>query len=134
MSSNLRVRAGSVTKWVDAVGSGEILVPKIPSYRIGDVAEAIGPSCKQEIVGIRPGEKLHEQMIGTEDAPYAYEYAEHYKILPAIHSWNQDPNRINGGKLVDPEFTYCSNNNVDWMSIDTLRSWVEQYRAKGEKI
>jgi UDP-N-acetylglucosamine 4,6-dehydratase (inverting) len=117
----------------DMVG-GEIYVKKIPSMRVVDIARAIAHGAAHEIVGIRPGEKLHEQMIGTEDAPYAYEYAEHYKILPAIHSWNQDPNRINGGKLVDPEFTYCSNNNVDWMSIDTLRSWVEQYRAKGEKI
>jgi len=85
-------------------------------------------------VGIRPGEKLHEQMIGAEDSLYTYEYDDHYKILPAIHGWNNDPRRSNGGTLVNPDFTYCSNNNVDWMSIDALRSWVEKHRALVGKI
>ncbi len=87
-----------------------------------------------DIVGIRPGEKLHEQMIAPEDALYTYEYAEHYKILPAIHGWSQDPQRINGGKLVAPDFTYCSDNNTEWMSIDTLRTWIEQNHEKIGRI
>lgn len=109
----------------DMVG-GEIYVKKIPSMKVTDVALAAAPAAKHEIVGIRPGEKLHEQMIGPEDAPHTYEYAEHYKVLPAIHDWSHDPARINGGKLVAPDFTYCSDNNTDWMSIDTLRAWIAQ--------
>jgi len=113
----------------DMVG-GEIYVKKIPSMKVTDVARAIAPDASHEIIGIRPGEKLHEQMIGFEDAPHTYEYDDHYKILPAIHEWSKDPERINGGKLVAPDFTYCSDNNIDWMSIDTLTSWVEQNREK----
>ena len=112
----------------DAVG-GEIYVRKIPSMKMIDVALACVPGATHEIVGIRPGEKLHEQMIGPEDAPHTYEYPDHYKILPAIHNWSHDPARINGGALVSPDFTYCSNNNADWMSIDNLRTWIEQNRA-----
>jgi len=109
----------------DMVG-GEIYVKKIPSMKMTDVARAIAPNASHEIVGIRPGEKLHEQMIGIEDALYTFEYADYYKILPSIHNWSQDPKRINGGKLVAPDFTYCSDSNTDWMSIETLRVWIEQ--------
>lgn len=117
----------------DMVG-GEIYVKKIPSMKVTDVARAIAPNAVHDIVGIRPGEKLHEQMIGPEDAPHTYEYAEHYKILPAIHNWSHDPVRINGGKLVAPDFTYSSDNNADWMSIETLRTWIDQNREKIGKI
>ena len=117
----------------DMVG-GEIYVKKIPSMKLTDVALAVAPAAKHEIIGIRPGEKFHEQMIGPEDAPHTYQYAEHYKILPAIHNWSQDPKRINGGKLVGPAFTYCSDNNTEWMSIDTLRAWIKQNREKVGKI
>jgi len=117
----------------DMVG-GEIYVKKIPSMKVTDIAKAIAPFANQEIVGIRPGEKLHEQMIGTEDAPHTYEYAEHYKILPAINNWSLDPARIKGGNLVTPNFTYCSDNNLDWMSIDSLKVWIEQNREHIGKI
>jgi UDP-N-acetylglucosamine 4,6-dehydratase/5-epimerase len=117
----------------DMIG-GEIYVKKIPSMKVTDVALAITPHAVHNIVGIRPGEKLHEQMIGPEDSPHTYEYEEHYKILPAIHEWSKDPERINGGKLVAPDFTYCSDNNSDWMSIDYLRTWVEQNREKIGKV
>ena len=113
----------------DMVG-GEIYVKKIPSMKVTDIARAIAPDARHDIVGIRPGEKLHEQMIGSEDALHTYEYADHYKILPAIHNWSQDPDRINGGQQVTPDFTYCSDNNPDWMNIDTLRAWIEQNRNK----
>lgn len=113
----------------DMVG-GEIYVKKIPSMKVTDVARAIAPDARHDIVGIRPGEKLHEQMISFEDAPHTYEYTEHYKILPAIHNWSMDSNRINDGQMVSPDFTYCSDNNTDWMSIDTLREWIEQNREK----
>ena len=117
----------------DMVG-GEIYVKKIPSMKVTDVARAIAPEANQDIVGIRPGEKLHEQMIGPEDALHTYEYADHYKILPAIHEWSKDPERISGGKLVDPDFTYCSDNNIEWMSIESLQSWISQNREKIGKI
>ena len=103
----------------DMVG-GEIYVKKIPSMKVTDVALAVDPKAKHEIVGIRPGEKLHEQMIGEEDTPHTYEYPEHYKILPAIHNWSSDPYRIKEGVKVAEDFNYSSDNNSDWMSIDDL--------------
>jgi UDP-N-acetylglucosamine 4,6-dehydratase len=113
---------------------GEIYVKKIPSMNILDIAKAVNPSAKFKFIGIRPGEKLHEQMIGPEDAPHTYEYSDHYKILPAIHDWSHDPARNKGGKLVAPDFTYCSDNNIDWMSVDELKAWVVQNLEKIGKI
>lgn len=117
----------------DMVG-GEIYVKKIPSMKVTEVAEAVAPSAEQEIVGIRPGEKLHEQMIGVEDALYTFEYPEHYKILPAIHKWCSDPLRIKNGKKVAEDFTYSSDNNPEWMGVETLRSWIAENREKIGKI
>jgi UDP-N-acetylglucosamine 4,6-dehydratase/5-epimerase len=117
----------------DTIG-GEIYVKKIPSMKVTDVALACVPAATHDIIGIRPGEKLHEQMIGPEDAQHTYEYAEHYKVLPAIHNWSQDPTRINGGTLVAPDFTYCSDNNTDWMNIASLQNWLEQNREHIGKI
>ncbi len=79
----------------DMVG-GEIYVKKTPSMKVTDIALAVVPNARHENIGIRPGEKLHEQMISPEDAPHTYEYADHFKILPAIHNWSVDPARING--------------------------------------
>ncbi len=113
----------------DMVG-GEIYVKKIPSMKVTDVATACLPDSEQEVVGIRPGEKLHEQMIGVEDAYYTYEYPEHFKILPVINNWSSDPYRIKDGKKVPEGFSYTSDNNMDWMSIETLQAWIEANRAK----
>jgi UDP-N-acetylglucosamine 4,6-dehydratase/5-epimerase len=113
---------------------GEIYVKKIPSMKVTDVALASAPDAKQEIVGIRPGEKLHEQMIGVEDAHYTYEYPEHYKILPAINDWSNDPGRIKDGKRVVEDFSYRSDNNKEWMSIESLRSWISHNRERVGKI
>jgi UDP-N-acetylglucosamine 4,6-dehydratase len=117
----------------DMVG-GEIYVRKIPSMKVTDIALAIAPDAAHEIIGIRPGEKLHEQMIGPEDAPHTYEYQDHYKVLPAIHNWSSDPIRINDGVLVGADFTYCSDNNAEWMSITGLRSWIAKNRTLIDKI
>jgi UDP-N-acetylglucosamine 4,6-dehydratase/5-epimerase len=103
---------------------GEIYVKKIPSMNIMDIAKAVAPEATTEIVGIRPGEKLHEQMIGVEDALYTYEYDEHFKILPAIHDWAKDPFRIKDGVRVPEGFTYSSDNNKDWMSQEALGAWI----------
>ena len=113
----------------DMVG-GEIYVKKIPSMKMTDLARVVAPEATQEIVGIRPGEKLHEQMIGFEDADYTYEYDEHYKILPAIHNWDKDENRIKDGKKVAPDFTYCSDNNKEWMTDSELEAWLDKNSAK----
>lgn len=113
----------------DMVG-GEIYVKKIPSMKVTDIAEAIAPEAKQEVIGIRPGEKLHEQMVGVEDAPFTYEYDEHFKILPAINKWNESKSRIKDGKLVAPGFQYSSDNNSDWMSKVSLREWIQANRDK----
>lgn len=117
----------------DMVG-GEIYVRKIPSMKLTDIATAVAPDARHDIVGIRPGEKLHEQMISLEDAQHTYEYPDHYKVLPAIHQWSADPTRIKTGQKVVSDFTYCSDNNSEWMSTDTLRAWIEQNRAKVGKF
>ncbi len=113
----------------DMIG-GEIYVKKIPSMNVTDIALAVDAKATQEIIGIRPGEKLHEQMISPEDAIHTYEYEDHYKILPAIHNWSQDEARINGGKPVPPGFSYCSDNNPVWMSVEALRNWIAVNRDK----
>lgn len=113
----------------DMVG-GEIYVKKIPSMKVTELAKVIAPDAKHEIVGIRPGEKLHEQMIGAEDALYTYEYPEHYKILPAIHSWDRDANRIKNGKRVEEGFSYTSDNNAEWMTGADLQAWIDANREK----
>ena len=117
----------------DMVG-GEIYVKKIPSMNICDLAAAVAPECRQTTIGIRPGEKLHEQMIGAEDSWHTYEYAEHFKILPAINGWDQTPERIKDGVKVPEGFVYASDNNSQWMSQDELKAWVEANRHKIGKI
>ena len=104
---------------------GEIYIKKIKSMKVTDIAKTISSSAKFHIIGIRPGEKLHEHMIGEEDAPHTYEYDTYYKILPAINNWSSDAKRINNGKLVSPDFTYSSNLNNNWMAPEELKSWIE---------
>jgi UDP-N-acetylglucosamine 4,6-dehydratase/5-epimerase len=123
-----------VWRALDDMVGGEIYVKKIPSMTITQIAEAVAPGARQEMVGIRPGEKLHEQMIGFEDAPHTYEYSSYYKILPAIHQWSDDPARIGDGSKVASDFVYRSDNNPEWMSVEALREWVELNRDKIGKI
>jgi UDP-N-acetylglucosamine 4,6-dehydratase/5-epimerase len=114
----------------DDMQGGEIYVKKIPSMKVTDMAKAAAPEAEHEIVGIRPGEKLHEQMIGSEDALYTYEYPEHFKILPAIHNWSSDPFRIKDGKKVPDGFVYASDTNKEWMDVEALRAWIDANRAR----
>lgn len=109
---------------------GEIYVKKIPSMKVTEIARVIAPGARQDVVGIRPGEKLHEQMIGPEDAPHTYEYPEHFKILPAIHNWSASPVRIKDGVRVPDGFTYSSDTNAEWMSEAELAAWIGANRAK----
>lgn len=113
----------------DMVG-GEIYVKKIPSMKVTDLARVVAPECKHKVVGIRPGEKLHEQMIGAEDSYYTFEYPEHFKILPTIHDWSVSPERIKDGIKVPEGFVYASDNNAEWMSDTDLRVWIDANREK----
>lgn len=103
---------------------GEIYVKKIPSMSITDIAKAVFPGAIHKVIGIRPGEKVHEQMIGPEDAPNTFEYDDYYKILPMIHHWSSDANRIKNGTKVSPGFYYTSDNNKSWMSVEELSQWI----------
>ena len=113
----------------DMIG-GEIYVQKIPSMKVTDLARVVAPECKQDVVGIRPGEKLHEQMIGAEDSYYTYEYPKHFKILPTINDWGISPERIKDGKKVPEGFVYSSDNNTEWMSAQQLQAWIDANREK----
>ena len=117
----------------DMVG-GEIYVKKIPSMTMLDLATAVSATAEQKIIGIRPGEKLHEQMISAEDSFHTYEYPEHYKILPAINGWDETPERIKDGVKVPEGFVYASDNNSEWMTIGQLQEWIETNKAKIGKI
>jgi FlaA1/EpsC-like NDP-sugar epimerase len=107
----------------DTVG-GEIYVKKIPSMKVTDLARVVAPECKHEVVGIRPGEKLHEQMIGSEDSYFTFEYAKHFKILPSINDWGISLERIKDGIKVTEGFVYSSDNNTEWMSDAELLTWI----------
>ncbi|MEJ3621587.1 UDP-N-acetylglucosamine 4,6-dehydratase (inverting) [Brachymonas wangyanguii] len=109
---------------------GEIYVKKIPSMKVTDLARVVAPEAKQEVIGIRPGEKLHEQMISAEDAYYTFEYPEHFKILPTINDWANDAKRIKDGKKVPDGFVYASDNNPEWMSDADLQNWIDANRSK----
>ena len=113
----------------DMVG-GEIYVKKIPSMNIMDIAKAVAKGTNTKTVGIRPGEKLHEQMIGAEDAPFTYEYEDYFKILPMINDWFNSKDRIKNGVLVNTEFNYSSDNNSEWMSVEELREWIRLQKWK----
>ncbi len=113
----------------DMVG-GEIYVKKIPSMKVTDLARVVAPECSQEVVGIRPGEKLHEQMIGAEDSYYTFEYPDHFKILPTINDWGTSLERIKDGKKVPEGFIYSSDNNTEWMSDADLQAWIDDHRDK----
>jgi UDP-N-acetylglucosamine 4,6-dehydratase (inverting) len=114
----------------DDMEGGEIYVKKIPSMKVVDLARAVAPEAKHDFVGIRPGEKLHEQMVGEDDSFYTYEYPDHYKILPSINNWGSSVERIKGGVKVTDNFSYTSDNNKDWMSIETLQEWIFKNHAK----
>ena len=114
----------------DDMEGGEIYVKKIPSMNICDIATAVDENAEQIEIGIRPGEKLHEQMIGVEDAHFTYEYPEHFKIIPQICEWGQAEKMIKGGKSVPEGFCYTSDNNAEWMTIPQLRKWIEDNKDK----
>ena len=107
----------------DSVG-GEIYVHKIPSMKVLDIARAIKPDAEYQIIGIRPGEKIHEVMISEEDAMSTYEFDWYFKILPTLNQWHLSPERIKDGKLVKKDFVYSSDKNPKWMSTEQLKSFL----------
>lgn len=114
---------------------GEIFIPKIPSYRIVDVAKAIGPECEQKVVGIRPGEKVHEEMITPSDSFYTYDLGKYYTILPSRPKWdsNEFIKKFNA-KKVDEGFSYNSGNNTEWESVETLRDLIIKHVDPSFKV
>lgn len=110
------------------MSGGEIYVKKIPSMRVVDIAKTICPNAELKVIGIRPGEKIHEQMIGLEDAPFTYAYDGYFKILPSIHNWSLDLQRIKNGKKVNEDFTYTSGDNEEWMTSEDLNKWLKDPR------
>ena len=107
---------------------GELFVPKIPSYRILDVANAISEECKKEIVGIRPGEKLHEEMITPSDSFFTYDINDYYTILPSKPVWKLEKfiKKFNA-KKVETNFSYNSYNNTEWETVDSLKKLIEKH-------
>lgn len=107
---------------------GELFVPKLPSYRILDVADAIGPDCKHVHVGIRPGEKIHEEMITASDSFFTYDVGNYYAILPFNHDWSiEDFEKKFKAKKVPLGFTYNSGENSQWLSVDELRELIIEH-------
>lgn len=107
---------------------GELFVPKIPSYRIMDVANAIGPECEKPVVGIRPGEKVHEEMITPSDSFYTYDLGKYYAILPATHMWKlEDFLSTFKAKKVPLGFSYNSGENTDWETVESLRELIKEH-------
>ncbi len=105
---------------------GEIFVAKIPSMKVVDIAKTISSKAEINFIGIRPGEKIHEQMIGLEDAPYTYEYSKYFKILPAIYDIYKNKKYVKNGKKVKKNFVYSSNKNKEWMTIKELKNWLSK--------
>ncbi len=119
---------GMVMHALETAWGGELFVPKIPSYNIMDVANAIGPNCKHEITGIRPGEKIHEEMITPSDSYNTFDLGKYYVILPQVPTWDL-PNFIQhfNATKVAPGFSYTSNGNTEWETIDTLRAQIKEH-------
>lgn len=118
-----------VTLVIAALGwmhGGEIFVPKIPSMKVVDLARTIAPECRLENVGIRPGEKLHEVMIPGDESRNTFEYDTHYVIAPAFPQWSTFDFRSTGGRPVADGFTYSSDTNDHWLTVDELREMAGQ--------
>lgn len=113
---------------LDHAWGGEIFVPKIPSYKITDVAKAIGPECEHSVVGIRPGEKIHEEMITPSDSFYTYDLGKYYTILPATHKWSIEEFKNEFNAVMVPKgFAYNSGENTEWETVESLRDLIKEH-------
>lgn len=116
-----------VLSCLDRMSGGEIFVPKIPSMKLIDLARVIGPDCELEIVGRRPGEKLHELMVGEDDAHNTLEYDNYYAIHPTVRVWNREqPAATNGGRQCPEGFRYSSETNERWLTVAELEQMIDQ--------
>lgn len=113
---------------LETAWGGEIFIPKIPSYKILDVAKAIAPNCEHRVIGIRPGEKLHEEMITSSDSFTTYDLGKYYVILPQVTGWNLDEFiKHFSAKIVPRGFRYSSNENEAWETADSLRKLIARH-------
>jgi len=113
---------------IEYAWGGEIFIPKIPSYKITDIAKAIAPDCDLDIVGIRPGEKIHEEMITSSDSFYTYDLGKYYTILPSVPSFNLNEYiEAFSAKKVAEGFNYNSGTNTEWETVDTLRTLIKEH-------
>lgn len=113
---------------LETAWGGELFVPKIPSYRIMDVAKAIGPACEHTISGIRPGEKIHEEMITSSDSFTTYDLGKYFVILPQVPIWNlNDYIKYFNARLVPEGFNYTSQENTQWETVESLRKLIKEY-------
>ncbi|TGD58106.1 UDP-N-acetylglucosamine 4,6-dehydratase (inverting) [Flavobacterium humi] len=113
---------------LDAAWGGELFVPKIPSYKILDVAQAIAPNCEHRVVGIRPGEKVHEEMITSSDSFTTYDLGKYYVILPQVTNWNlEDYKDTFNAKLVPQGFSYTSGENQEWETVESMREQIKEH-------
>lgn len=127
---NIPIQGGveMVMHALEQAWGGELFVPKIPSYRITDVAEAIGPDCEKPVIGIRPGEKIHEEMITTSDALNTYDLGKYYVILPQVPRFSLDEYITEfGAKSVSKDFRYNSGENTEWETVESLREKIRKY-------
>lgn len=114
-----------VLKCLELMQGGELFVPKIPSMNIMDLARAIAPKCEHKIIGIRPGEKLHEVMITKDDSRHTLEFEDYYIVEPEFHWWSNEGHIANGGKPVKEDFKYASNTNDRWLTVEELRELIK---------
>jgi UDP-N-acetylglucosamine 4,6-dehydratase len=113
---------------LDTAWGGELFIPKIPSYRILDVVQAIGPNCEHRVVGIRPGEKIHEEMITSSDSFSTYDLGKYYVILPQVPNWNLEDFKVKfNAQLVSPGFNYTSGENTEWETVDSLKKLIKEH-------
>jgi UDP-N-acetylglucosamine 4,6-dehydratase len=124
----LKEGADFVEKCIGFMHGGEVFIPKIPSMKITDLANAIAPDCKQEIIGIRPGEKLHEIMVPSDESRNTREYSSFYIIQPADYNWDKKVADLYAGETGNPvaeDFSYTSDNNSEWLGADQLREVMD---------
>jgi FlaA1/EpsC-like NDP-sugar epimerase len=127
---NISLKAGveMVIHALDSAWGGEIFVPKIPSYRILDVAKAIGPNCETKLIGIRPGEKIHEEMITSSDSFTTYDLGKYYVVLPQVPNWNlHDYIHQFNAILVKSGFNYSSGDNSEWETVESLKALIAEH-------
>ncbi len=113
---------------LETAWGGEVFIPKIPSYKIMDIAQAIGPDCEHKIIGIRPGEKIHEEMITSSDSFFTYDLGKYYVIIPQTPSWNVEDFKNHFDASIVPEgFAYDSETNTQWETVESLRQLIIEH-------